>query len=98
MGMTGVRVIFVPQVHVLSFPQLAFTSLGKISPNHRALAEAVKARMTAKAQSLSPGLRAQYEIMLDRLDNAVPSCEFLSYGGTPIPTLPATKKVVGLLN
>jgi hypothetical protein len=68
--------------------------LDSLSPNYEEIHAAAKARVAAHADTLSPGLRAQYEIMLRRTDDAVPSCELMFMPGTILPTLPdPTKKV-----
>jgi hypothetical protein len=72
----------------------AFAPLSRISPDHAALTHAVKRRLAAKLLALPPGLRAQYEVMLARLDDAAPCCEFMCFPGTSMPAPPDPSKKV----
>jgi hypothetical protein len=69
----------------------AFAPLSRISPDHEALTHAVKRRLAA---TLPAGLRAQYEVMLARLDDAAPCCEFMCFPGTSMPAPPDPCKKV----
>jgi hypothetical protein len=74
--------------------QFAFCSLDKLSPDYEKLNTAVKDRLVAKMKTLSPNLATQYEIMLSRIEDSIPSCELMLLPGAGAASQPdPTKKV-----
>lgn len=64
----------------------AFLPLASISPNAQAMYEATRDNVAKMdPETLPPGLREQYDILLHRLDpgnNSGPGCEFIMATGT----------------
>jgi hypothetical protein len=60
---------------------MAFAPLNQISPRAKQLHQSISERVIANNNSYPPGLLAQYEIMLARLERGAPGCEFISFPG-----------------
>ncbi|KAI0072989.1 alcohol oxidase [Panus rudis PR-1116 ss-1] len=59
----------------------AFTSLDQISPKASELIKKAKEQITKKMETVSPALRDQWKIQLERLDRGAPGNEFVSFPG-----------------
>jgi hypothetical protein len=60
---------------------MAFAPLNQLSPRAKQLHQNISKRIRANESSYSPGLLAQYEILLGRLEHGAPGCELVSFPG-----------------
>jgi hypothetical protein len=70
---------------------MAFAPLTALSPRAKELNDAVKKRISDNMEHYPPGLKAQYDIMLRRLDEGTPSCQMISFPGGIEPSQPGKK-------